>query len=573
MTSWVGSISFEQRDNWEICKRESLFGSNTVTALGVRKGDELFIWGSKRGWLARCRVTADARRPLGVEEVPWPDPERYRAFIPIKVVDEPAEPLFMSGGEIEDTVGISTIQLPRFPRVDQRRAEHLAALLASGRRVPGRDDGNRRMRDTGSVGTATDPLLSSLDELKVDRQLGRPAPYQQVVLLWAISKVVHGRERLQPFLEARDELRALLRPFVVGGNDPDPELPWFALRRSPWWQLSPVPQVPMSRGGRDFVRRENPVAGLTREAHSQVQSDEEFRRRAIQRLTDALAGHEALERTLAVLGLAGQSPAATATSDAASLLESLVGRTLGTTTGAENRVLAVQPPTVLVATGRSPEGQPIPIEMIQRGLDLIWRDGTVTVDVPTLGHRSSFVGAVLATLPGVTVSGSPPRLALSGWSGDVPGRPDGEDELEDPAIPPGYDERNKAHRAIVQRRGQKAFRDGLIAAYDGTCAVTGTAAEAVLEAAHIRPYRGQLHNTVTNGLLLRADIHTLFDLHLLTVLPVGSIRVSPEMDGTPYAALDERMVRRPASQAHRPSATALEEHNAACHWLREVSTS
>ncbi|RFU21250.1 HNH endonuclease [Geodermatophilus marinus] len=205
--------------------------------------------------------------------------------------------------------------------------------------------------------------------------------------------------------------------------------------------------------------------------------------------------------------------------------------------------------------------------MVQRGLDLIRRDGAVTVDVPTLGHRSSFVGAVLATLPGVTVSGSPPRLTLPVRNLDGSGRPAGDEEFEDPAIPPGYDERNKAHRAIVQRRGQKAFRDGLLAAYEGACAVTGTAAEAVLEAAHIRPYRGQLHNTVTNGLLLRADIHTLFDLHLLTVLPVGSIRISPELDGTLYAELDERMVRRPASPPCRPSPAALEEHNAACGWL------
>jgi hypothetical protein len=327
----------------------------------------------------------------------------------------------------------------------------------------------------------------------------------------------------------------------------------------------------VSRGGREFVRRENPVAGLTREAHGRVRRNEEFRGEAVQKLTTPLAGHKALDQTLTALGLSLHA-ASSSVPDAANLLESLVGRTLGTTTGAENRVLAVQPPTVLVATGRSPEGQLVSIDMVQRGLDLMWRDGAVTVDVPTLGHRSSFVGAVLATLPGVTVSGSPPRLALSGWSRDMPGRPEGGDDIEDPAIPPGYDERNRAHRAIVQRRGQKAFRDGLLAAYEGACAVTGTAAEAVLEAAHIRPYRGQMHNTVTNGLLLRADIHTLFDLHLLTVLPGGSIRVSPEMDGTPYAALDERMVRRPASQAHRPSATALEEHNVACHWLPDVPT-
>lgn len=51
----------------------------------------------------------------------------------------------------------------------------------------------------------------------------------------------------------------------------------------------------------------------------------------------------------------------------------------------------------------------------------------------------------------------------------------------------------------------------------------------VLGAAHIAPYRGELTNKPRNGLLLRADLHTLFDLQLLTVLPVGVVRTSPEL--------------------------------------------
>ncbi|WP_396954399.1 HNH endonuclease [Nocardioides pantholopis] len=52
------------------------------------------------------------------------------------------------------------------------------------------------------------------------------------------------------------------------------------------------------------------------------------------------------------------------------------------------------------------------------------------------------------------------------------------------------------------------FRASLLAAYDGQCAVTDTRTEAGLEAAHLRPYRVPASNVVTNGLLLRADIHT-----------------------------------------------------------------
>ncbi|WP_169719739.1 HNH endonuclease, partial [Novosphingobium acidiphilum] len=54
-------------------------------------------------------------------------------------------------------------------------------------------------------------------------------------------------------------------------------------------------------------------------------------------------------------------------------------------------------------------------------------------------------------------------------------------------------------------------------AYDGKCAVTSCAIEPLLEAAHIHPYLGPKTNHVTNGMLLRADIHTLFDLGLLAI--------------------------------------------------------
>lgn len=417
MTYWVGSISFEQRGNWETCKQKSLFGSNTVTALGVRAGDELFIWGSKQGWLARCRATADARKPVGVEEVPWPEPERYTALIPMEIVDEPATPLFMSGSEIAQTVGIGTIQLPRFPRVDVHRAERLTVLLSETYQWPAQGRGETRAQELSRAEVTEEPLIRALAELKVDRQLGKPAPYQQLVLLWAIAKAVQGRERLQPFSEVRDELRALLAPFAVGESQPEPELPWFALRKSPWWQFSGVPDGPVPRGGRDFVRNEDPAAGLGRAVHDRVRDDQGIRDRAVERLTAPLAGHRALQSTLASLFVAEPSgPMAPVGpqehQEAIGVLSELVGQRLVTTTGAVNEILAVEPPDVVVATSRSPEGQRVPLADVQRALDLLHRHGEVLVDVPTLGHRSSFIGAVLATLDNATVGGSPPVVSL-----------------------------------------------------------------------------------------------------------------------------------------------------------------
>lgn len=85
-------------------------------------------------------------------------------------------------------------------------------------------------------------------------------------------------------------------------------------------------------------------------------------------------------------------------------------------------------------------------------------------------------------------------------------------------LPPAIEnERMRVLRLIDERRGQSAFRANLIAAFQGKCAVTGCDAVDALEAAHIDPYSVSHSNEPSNGLLLRSDIHTLFDLDLIGV--------------------------------------------------------
>lgn len=86
------------------------------------------------------------------------------------------------------------------------------------------------------------------------------------------------------------------------------------------------------------------------------------------------------------------------------------------------------------------------------------------------------------------------------------------------------DARERTLASIVRRRGQPRFRKQLLKAYQGRCAVTGCTLEPILEAAHIHPYLGDETNVVSNGLLLRTDVHTLFDLGLLWIEP-HSLRV------------------------------------------------
>lgn len=123
------------------------------------------------------------------------------------------------------------------------------------------------------------------------------------------------------------------------------------------------------------------------------------------------------------------------------------------------------------------------------------------------------------------------------------------------------DGRRKVFAAVYRRQGQPAFRKKLLKAYGARCAITRARTELVLEAAHITPYMGAKTNTVVNGLLLRADIHTLFDLGLISIEPNDrKIRVSMTLAGTEYGRLNGKRLAEPTTITSRPSTAALRQH-------------
>src|SRR5438105_10150982 len=87
------------------------------------------------------------------------------------------------------------------------------------------------------------------------------------------------------------------------------------------------------------------------------------------------------------------------------------------------------------------------------------------------------------------------------------------------SLPQSTIELERVLREVKRRLGQSDFRKGLITAYKSRCAVSGSDAVEALEAAHIDPYSGTESNQPSNGLLLRADIHTLFDVNLIGIDP------------------------------------------------------
>lgn len=127
------------------------------------------------------------------------------------------------------------------------------------------------------------------------------------------------------------------------------------------------------------------------------------------------------------------------------------------------------------------------------------------------------------------------------------------------------DARNRVLTPIVQRRGQPAFRRKLLKAYGGKCAVSGCNVREVLEAAHIIPYLGGKTDFAANGLLLRADLHTLFDLCLISVdATTKKVLVSPKLAGTVYQKLAGKKIRLPRQTSCQPHPKALAEHQKKC---------
>lgn len=117
------------------------------------------------------------------------------------------------------------------------------------------------------------------------------------------------------------------------------------------------------------------------------------------------------------------------------------------------------------------------------------------------------------------------------------------------------------------RLGQGAFRALVTDAYKRRCAITGERTLPVLEAAHIRPYAEEGPHQVSNGLLLRSDLHILFDRGYVTVTPEFRIEVSRRIkeeftNGRDYYAHHgETLLVLPSSVAEQPGRDFLRWHN------------
>lgn len=123
----------------------------------------------------------------------------------------------------------------------------------------------------------------------------------------------------------------------------------------------------------------------------------------------------------------------------------------------------------------------------------------------------------------------------------------------------------------MHRLGQGAFKVVVTEAYQRRCAVTGERTLPVLEAAHIKPYSENGPHDIKNGLLLRSDIHTLFDDGYITIGPDYVIEVSKRLhedfgNGKDYYKFHGNKLQiMPSSITELPSQEYIMWHNENCY--------
>ncbi len=140
--------------------------------------------------------------------------------------------------------------------------------------------------------------------------------------------------------------------------------------------------------------------------------------------------------------------------------------------------------------------------------------------------------------------------------------------IEDYFIPKSIKEaKERIKISIARRQGQSKFRQSLLEAYNYRCAITGCDAQEALEAAHIIPYCETENNHPSNGLLLRADLHTLFDLDLIAINPeTMQVHLAPSLRQTDYGRLHGKSLQLPKNKAYFPRKDVLQWRCNQCGW-------
>lgn len=118
----------------------------------------------------------------------------------------------------------------------------------------------------------------------------------------------------------------------------------------------------------------------------------------------------------------------------------------------------------------------------------------------------------------------------------------------------------------LRRIGQGTFRALVTDAYSRRCCISGEKALPALDAAHIRPFSETQSHSVQNGILLRSDIHRVFDTGYVTITADHHVETSQRVkedfdDGDTYLRLHGSKIELPQRTEWQPDQEALRWHN------------
>jgi putative restriction endonuclease len=128
------------------------------------------------------------------------------------------------------------------------------------------------------------------------------------------------------------------------------------------------------------------------------------------------------------------------------------------------------------------------------------------------------------------------------------------------------DDRFGEPQIVLPRLGQGLFRVKVADAYDRKCAFTRSPVLPILEAAHIKPFADHGPHEVNNGILLRQDVHTLFDRGYITITPSFHVEVSRQIknefnNGHEYYSAHGQTIALPEDERFYPAKDYLQWHN------------
>jgi len=214
--------------------------------------------------------------------------------------------------------------------------------------------------------------------------------------------------------------------------------------------------------------------------------------------------------------------------------------------GQRYRILAVSEKQIVIDRLDAPGQTTLSANEVERGIRYLNAAGG-RLGRRTVHHTVAKEVAIVFLHPSLKWSTDKQWIEISGGEAPPPVLP----VYSDFGQAPDDDPAELSNFARRVRAGQPKFRRNLLRLYNERCTITGWGPAEVLEAAHVLLHHKTGNNHVDNGLLLRADLHVLFDKGLIRIHPDSyTVVLDPTLHEGPYGDLHGRSLRPRVNGGH-----------------------